>query len=289
MLDRTCPFKGFSPLAPRWATDKERSPEIGTGMRLVVYVLNLDGPSRSTSVSDRQIIEEMIRDNFLVVTVDFGGGRLVDHLEFQKDINGLFFAFGGEWPTLQRWYTDNRKSLLEYPGPNTGLSFTFLNHPELSSMVPVNRDCIYVIPSGYTVSAGIAFKENYTSTNRDTLLIDAVYPQKSSTTDKVPVLLEMSSSKSGPFMVNANTPILYSWLFNDYAFAMRVPVVALEKRMPIKRFMGPTTGLCAMPTSMLGLETKSSTLELRELSPASLVHVVPLKRLRRRLNELADH
>lgn len=35
----------------------------------------------------------------------------------------------------------------------------------------------------------------------------------------MPLLLEGSSTPSGEYVVNANTPILYSWLFNGYAFA----------------------------------------------------------------------
>ena len=35
----------------------------------------------------------------------------------------------------------------------------------------------------------------------------------------MPLLLEGSSTGTGEFVVNANTPILYSWLFNGYAFA----------------------------------------------------------------------
>ena len=81
---------------------------------------------------------------------------------------------------------------------------------------------IHVIPSGYTVEAHLAFKEKFRGSNargqsRETLFIDIVYTKASRKTDRVPILFEGSSTATGEFVVNANTPILYSWLFNGYA------------------------------------------------------------------------
>jgi hypothetical protein len=221
MLDKPCPFRVFSPVKPRWPALKGEDRIACDGMRLVVYVMNLKGIPRPSTATDRAIIEDLIRDGFLVVTVDFKGGRAKDHLELQKDINGLFCVFGGQWHTQQSYYTENRKKLLGHPGPNAGMSFTSFPHPGKSptAKIPVNRAGIYVIPSGYTVQAHVVFKENLRGTNRTTLFLDIVYPKSASKTDRVPILLEGSSTKTGEFVVNANTPILYSWLFNGYAFA----------------------------------------------------------------------
>lgn len=118
MLDRPCPFRVFSPSTPGWAALEGEDRIASDGLRLVVYVMNLKGVPRPGTAADRAIMEGLIDDGFLVVAVDFKGGRMVDHLEFQKDINGLFCAFGGEWHTRQSYFTENRKKLLEYPGPN---------------------------------------------------------------------------------------------------------------------------------------------------------------------------
>ncbi len=226
MLDTPCPFRVFSPVAPKWPAMKGEDRIASEGMRLVVYVMNLKGMPRPSTAADRAIIEGLIKDGFLVVAVDFKGGRVVDHLELQKDINGLFCVFGGEWHTRQSYYTENRKELLEYPGPNEGISFTSFPYPGNPSgpRVPVNRAGIYVIPSGYTVEAHLVFKEKLRGTNargqsRETLFMDIVYPKASGKTDRVPILFEGSSTATGEFVVNVNTPILYSWLFNGYAFA----------------------------------------------------------------------
>ena len=226
MLDTPCPFRVFSPVDPKWPALKGEDRIACDGMRLVVYVMNLKGLQRASAAADRAIIEGLIGAGFLVVTVDFAGGRIKNHLELQKDINGLFCVFGGEWHTRQSYFTKNRKTLLQYPGPNAGMSFTSFSYSGNSSAVriPVNRAGIYVIPSGYTVEAHRVFKSNFhgedvDGKSRNTLFMDIVYPKASRKTDKVPLLLEGSSTGTGEFVVNANTPILYSWLFNGYAFA----------------------------------------------------------------------
>ena len=68
-------------------------------------------------------------------------------------------AFSGEWHTRQSWYTADRTALLGYPGKNKHLRYTSFKHPGLEQgSVPVNRDAVYVIPSGYTVTAGVVIK-----------------------------------------------------------------------------------------------------------------------------------
>lgn len=227
MLGKPFPFRVFSPLAPEWPALKGEDRIASEGMRLVVYVMNLDGVPRPGTATDRAIIEGLIEDGFLVVAVDFDGGRIKkDHLELQKDINGLFCVFGGEWHAQQSYFTGNRKTLLGYPGPNEGVSFTSFAYPGDPSKprVPVNRAGIYVIPSGYTVEPHLVFEEGIDGkdargSKRNTLFMDVVYPKAAREADRVPLLLEGSSTATGEFVVNANTPILYSWLFNGYAFA----------------------------------------------------------------------
>jgi hypothetical protein len=226
MLDKPCPFRVFSPAAPKWPALKGEDRITSAGVRLVVYVMNLKGVPRPSTAADRSIIEDLIKDGFLVVTVDFKGSQVKNHLELQKDINGLFCVFGGEWHTRQSYYTENRKKLLQYPGPNKGKSFTSFPYPgnPSSPKVPVNRAGIYVIPSGYTVNAHLVFNKNIDGkdargNDRKTLFMDVVYPKAARKADRVPLLLEGSSTATGEFVVNANTPILYSWLFNGYAFA----------------------------------------------------------------------
>ncbi len=226
MLKTPCPFRVFSPVAPKWPALKGEDRIAAEGMRLVVYVMNLKGVPRPGLSADRAIVEGLIKDGFLVVTVDFKGGRVKDHLELQKDINGLFCVFGGEWHSQQSYFTKNRKTLLQYPGPNKGMSYTSFPFPGNSSVekVPVNRAGIYVIPSGYTVETHLVIKEKLHAKaargqSRETLFIDIVYPKSVRETNRVPILLEGSSTGTGGFVVNANTPILYSWIFNGYAFA----------------------------------------------------------------------
>lgn len=235
MLDKPCPFRVFSPVDPKWSTLKDEDRIASEGMRLVVYVMNLKGIARPSAADDRAIIEGLIKDGFLVVTVDFMGGRIKNHLELQKDISSLFCMFGGEWHAQQSYFTENRKTLLQYPGPNQGSSFTSFSYSRNSSMVeiPVNRAAIYVIPSGYTVEAHLVFKDNLPrqgekEDDRKTLFMDIVYPKASRKTDRVPILLEGSSTGTGEFVVNANTPVLYSWLFNGYAFASMCFVKPVE-------------------------------------------------------------
>jgi len=226
ILGTPCPFRVFSPVAPEWKTPEGEDRIASEGMRLVVYVMNLEGVPRPGTAADRAIMEGLIEDGFLVVAIDFKGGRIKDHLEWQKDINGLFCLFGGEWHTRQSYFTEHRKKLLGYPGPNEGKSFTSFPHPGDPSKpaIPVNRAGIYVIPSGYTVEAHLVFKEDvdgkdWGKNKRETLFMDVVYPKAARKDDRVPLLLEGSSTGTGEFVVNANTPILYSWLFNGYAFA----------------------------------------------------------------------
>jgi hypothetical protein len=185
----------------------------------------LQGVPRPSTATDRSVIEDLIARSFLVVTVDFGGSQIKDHLEFQKDINGLFCAFGGEWHSQQSYFTANRKKLLEYPGPKamSHTSFPYVRNGRRID-IPVNRAAIYVLPSGYTVEPhrvikGVLSSEAWRGSPRDTLFLDIVYPKSAPGNQAVPLLLEGSSTGSGEFVVNANTPILYSWLFNGYAFA----------------------------------------------------------------------
>ncbi|MFT5124127.1 MAG: hypothetical protein ACI9TH_003465 [Kiritimatiellia bacterium] len=195
MLDRPCPFRVFSPVNPTWPTLKGEDRIACEGVRQVVYVMNLKGVPRPGTASDRAIMDDLIKDGFLVVAVDFGGGRFKDHLEFQKDINGLFCVFGGEWHSQQSYFTRNRKKLLEFPGPNKGMSFTsYAYSSKGSSMkVPVNRAGIYVIPSGYTVETHLVFKKDFHGISkagpRKSLFIDIVYPKASPGIDRVKLTL----------------------------------------------------------------------------------------------------
>ena len=45
---------------------------------------------------------------------------------------------------------------------------------------------------------------------------------------KLPILLEQTSSNAGDYVINANAFVLYSWLFNGYAFAS-------TKNMPVEQ------------------------------------------------------
>lgn len=106
------------------------------------------------------------------------------------------------------------------------MSFTSFPDPRDPSRpaIPVNRAGIYVIPSGYTVKPHLVFKEgidgkDWRGNKRETLFLDVVYPVAARQADRVPLLLEGSSTSTGEFVVNANTPILFSWLFNGYVFA----------------------------------------------------------------------
>jgi len=219
MLGKDCGFRVFSPVAPYWTTrqDKKRP----DGMRLVVYVMNIDGVPRKSLASDREIIEELIRDNFLVVAVDFGGGAYAGHLEMQKDIHALFMVFCGRVHD-NRWVTESRKALLDYPGPNSDLSFAsypYVRADGTTLEVQVNPDAVYVVPSGYAVDPGVVFKRDYPREEYAKLFMDVIYPVPP-VKEEVPALLEMSSNRWGDYVVNCNTPILYSWLFNGYAFSI---------------------------------------------------------------------
>ena len=228
MLKKPCPFRVFSLIDPKWPAHNPKAVTESEGMRLVVYVMNLSGVPRPSAASDREVIEGLIKDGFLVVAVDFSGGRVKSPLDLQKDITGLFCMFGGSWHAKD--FKQNRMTLLEYPGPNAGMSFSEFNYSNgaVNTKVPVNRAGIYVIPSGYTVKAHqvirrqIHLNENDTKRHGVTEMdqfIDIVYPKPSAKTDKVPLLLEACADGSGLSVVYSATPVLYSWLFNGYAFA----------------------------------------------------------------------
>ena len=228
MLKKTCPFRVFSPIDPKWPMRNPKTITCSEGMRLVVYVMNLKGVPRPSEATDREVIEGLIKDSFLVVAVDFSGGKFKGHLEMQKDITGLFCMFGGSWHAKD--FTQNRKNLLEYPGPNAGVSYSEFNYANGSEnmKVPVNRAAVYVIPSGYTVKVHDVFRKKIQLNERDSKrlgvtemdqFIDIVYPKPSQKTSKVPLLLEACADGSGLSVVYSATPVLYSWLFNGYAFA----------------------------------------------------------------------
>ena len=227
MLKKPCPYRIFSPINPKWPKLLNKNDMASEGMPLVVYVMNLNGVPRPSAASDRVIIEDLIKNGFLVATVDFSGGQIVNPLEMQKDINALFGVFGGDWHAGV-FYTKNRRALLEYPGINKDIRYkSGLHSNDTNTNIPINRAGVYVIPSGYTVKMHHVIKEvplnefdvkRYGITKKE-LFIDIVYPKPSSKTDKVPLLLEASSTGSCESVVNANTVILYSWLFNGYAFA----------------------------------------------------------------------
>jgi hypothetical protein len=229
MLKQPCSFRVFSPVDPKWPVYNPKDDMASDGMRLVVYVLNLNGVPRPSAASDREIIEGLIKDGFLVVTVDFAGGQFINHLEMQKDINSLFCVFGGFWHTQQSWYLQNRKTLLGYPGPNVGMSYTQFNYSNgsVNMTIPVNRAGISVIPSGYTVKAHQVIRNIKLNASDSSRLgvsnldqfLDIVYPKPSIKTDRVPLLLENTSNGNGLSAITANSIVMYSWLFNGYALA----------------------------------------------------------------------
>ena len=229
MLKKPCPFRVFSPIDPKWPALIDKNDIPSKGMNLIVYVMNLNGVPRPSAAPDRLIIEDLIKDGFLVVAVDFAGGKIVNPLEMQKDINGMFCMFGGEWNAQQGYFTKNRKTLLEYPSPNAGSSYTSFDYSRdgRNFKIPINRGAIYVIPSGYTVKTHQKIKEialddndiNRFGFSENELFIDIIYPKPSNKTEKVPLLLEACSNGSGRSVINANTVILYSWPFNGYALA----------------------------------------------------------------------
>jgi len=253
-FDKSLPYRIFSPEKPdckKWdpnAPSKHKPTLAQEGMRLVVYVINLKGVPRPGSASDREIIEGLIKDNLLVVAVDYKGEHFEDHLEFQKDINKLFFTFGGKQNSIQG--SLSRKNLLEMGGEWSNSSF-FASFPfpedgskpltitergtyplagDKSKQIPINRSAIYVIPSGYTVEPHVVINDKIKGTSWPTvrgkvgmdvnkLFVDIIFPKASAKTEKVPLLLDGSSAGSGDFVINVNTVCLYSWLFNGYALA----------------------------------------------------------------------
>ncbi|MFT5131167.1 MAG: hypothetical protein ACI8W8_004803 [Rhodothermales bacterium] len=218
MLGTALPVRAFSPKNPTWEAVGDGSTITSAGMRLVIYVMNLQGVPRPSAADDRKIIEDLIKDDFLVLTVDFGGAQMKTHLDLQKDISGLFCAFGGKWHTRQSYFTVNRKKLLDHPGPSVARARSTIGE------IPINRAAIYVIPSGYTVEPQLVFRDgiqgaDWKRRTRTEVFCDLIYPKASAGNEAVPLLLEGSSTSTGGFVVNANTPILYSWLFNGYALA----------------------------------------------------------------------
>ena len=269
-FDKSLPYRIFSPEKPdckKWnanAPSKHKPTLAQEGMRLVVYVINLKGVPRPGSASDREIIEGLIKDNLLVVAVDYKGEHFEDHLEFQKDINKLFFTFGGKQNKFQG--SLNRKNLLEGGDWNNSLFFASFPFPEdgskpltitergtyplagdKSKQIPINRSAIYVIPSGYTVEAHVVINDKIKGTSWptvkgkvgmdvDNLFVDIIFPKASAKTEKVPLLLDGSSAGSGDFVINVNTVCLYSWLFNGYALAsmnyVHIKPFKLEQKVP---------------------------------------------------------
>ncbi|MBD3675916.1 MAG: hypothetical protein HUJ26_20600 [Planctomycetaceae bacterium] len=235
MLDRSVPYRVFGPTKPEW-DDSELDPTFKpdqpkSGMPLVVYVLNLKmSAPRPSSATDRAIIEDLIRRQFFVVAVDFTGGEVKDHLEWNKDISGLMHVFGGSYHTEQKWYLEKRKQLLIVPGPNAGKEYAAFEYPN-QKRVPINSARLYIAPSGYTVDVHQVFHKNLGVEFRDELFYDIIYPMPSEKNEKLPLLLEISSTGKGTTVVNANTFVLYSWLFNGYAFASTCHV-RLHKENP---------------------------------------------------------
>ena len=99
-----CPFRVFAPAHPTWVAAEvyTQHGHVGVGLRLVVYVMHLDTGAHTDgpqSADDGRILNELIAANYLIATVDFGGRQLSAgkdrHVLLQKDINGLFCAFGG--------------------------------------------------------------------------------------------------------------------------------------------------------------------------------------------------
>lgn len=269
-FDKSLPYRIFSPEKPdckKWdpnAPSKHKPTLAQEGMRLVVYVINLKGVPRPGSASDREIIEGLIKDNLLVVAVDYKGENFEDHLGFQKDINKLFFTFGGKQNKFQG--SLNRKNLLEGGDWNNSSFFASFPFPEdgskpltitergtyplagdKSKQIPINRSAIYVIPSGYTVEAHVVINDKIKGTSWptvkgkvgmdvDNLFVDIIFPKASAKTEKVPLLLDGSSAGSGDFVINVNTVCLYSWLFNGYALAsmnyVHIKPFKLEQKVP---------------------------------------------------------
>ena len=269
-FDKSLPYRIFSPEKPdckKWdpnAPSKHKPTLAQEGMRLVVYVINLKGVPRPGSASDREIIEGLIKDNLLVVAVDYKGEHFEDHLGFQKDINKLFFTFGGKQNKFQG--SLNRKNLLEGGDWNNSSFFASFPFPEdgskpltitergtyplagdKSKQIPINRSAIYVIPSGYTVEAHVVINDKIKGTSWptvkgkvgmdvDNLFVDIIFPKASAKTEKVPLLLDGSSAGSGDFVINVNTVCLYSWLFNGYALAsmnyVHIKPFKLEQKVP---------------------------------------------------------
>ena len=231
MLKKSCSYRVFSPINPTWKIPFfSKDVMASEGMRLVVYVMNLNGAARPSAASDLEIIQSLIKDSFIVVTIDYAGAQLTTPLEMHKDITHLFCMFGGHWNSLQNDFTQNRKTLLEFPGPNAGVYFDTFNYAYngVNLKVPINRGEIFVIPSGYTVKTRNVIRKQIHLTATDSLSYgvdkmdffgDVVYPMPSSKNDKVPLIIEGSSNGAGDFVVNTNTPVIYSFVFNGYAMA----------------------------------------------------------------------
>merc|ERR1719181_1672984 len=221
-------------------------------MKLVVYVTNLLNITRPSDASDASIIEGLTKDNFLVAVVDYGGTHFRDPLQFQKDINLLWYIFSGgqAGENGSGLPHDNRSELLEVNGPIWRDNHFILNFslPGSSKQIAINKAAIYVIPSGYTVEARVVIEKGNASnpigktwprggqtknipnaTNVTELFVDIVYPA-AGVTQNVPLLLAGSTSAAlsdkcclpnpwYPFIGTHFDITLFSWLFNGYAFA----------------------------------------------------------------------
>ncbi|HCS49988.1 hypothetical protein [uncultured Rubinisphaera sp.] len=75
------------------------------------------------------------------------------------------------------------------------------------------------------------FKENLGVQGRNELFYGIGYPMPSSYNRKLPLILEISSTCRGLTVVNANTFVIYSWLFNGYALARTCHVKADKEHL----------------------------------------------------------
>lgn len=235
LLKKEVPYRVLSPENPIWEKVEHRpnKTDIPEGMPLAIYVLNIKTPApRPSSTSDRKIIEDLLKRQFLVVTVDFAGAEIHDHQEWAKDINGLTHVFGATSYLDSIWYSENRKKFLNLPGPNKGreiTSFTF-NGENGEIVLPIHRNRIYVLPPGYTVDYYHVINEGFeASPYQPDLFMDIVYPMPGRDTKQLPVVLAQSSTGRGDHVMNSATFFLYSWLFNGYALAVSCNVKYLPE------------------------------------------------------------
>jgi len=225
LLNKEVPYRVFSPENPTWKKEEQRFSQrkniyLPQGMPMAIYVLSIETlVPRPSSASDREIIEDLIKRQFLVATVDFFDAKVIDHEEWSRDLNALIHVFGGSEHISSEWYTENRKKFLNLPGPNEGremLSFS-VNGVD----VPVHRNRIYVLPPGYTVEYSHIINEDFgVIPEQPELFMDIVYPMPGKETQKLPVVLAQSATGKGDHVMNTGTFVFYSWLFNGYALAV---------------------------------------------------------------------